>query len=364
MFDASFLKLSDASVKKMKQIKITFLLVSVFISMSCSKNKEQEKFHSKRNKIQIIEDNIRDIDMKMLIGRSKLNIINDYLIVTDLQETKKGIHFFDKKDFTYLASTGQRGKGPGEIVDYYGVNIVDEKECLLYLCDYGRMVMWKFHADSVINNEGYMPQRFLDLNKKSFIGRAQMLNDSMLIGEIGRPINHHSSEMSIGTFNFNSNETRLFDYNNSKLNSIKRSKSILNYSSKHNTLVICYSDLDLMAILDKEGRLISYIYGPGWGKNKKKRNRYFSSRVHFIGNKIIVPYAGKERFIFDQHKRPKSVLATKFEVFDINGNYLKTLETNHEIAFFCVDEDNNRLIVYFEDRINPLAYIDLDGIID
>ncbi len=40
-------------------------------------------------------------------------------------------------------------------------------------------------------------------------------------------------------------------------------------------------------------------------------------------------------------------------------NYKGTIKTGHDFTFFCVDEENNRVICYFDDRENPLRYFDL-----
>ena len=56
-------------------------------------------------------------------------------------------------------------------------------------------------------------------------------------------------------------------------------------------------------------------------------------------------------------------LGTRFLIFDLNGNYLKTLETDYRIVKFCYDKDNNRLIMSLDDEIQ-FGYLNLDGILD
>ena len=50
----------------------------------------------------------------------------------------------------------------------------------------------------------------------------------------------------------------------------------------------------------------------------------------------------------------------KFLVFDAkDGSYEKTLDTDSDIFYFCVDNENQRIITYYKDREIPLGYIDL-----
>ena len=49
-------------------------------------------------------------------------------------------------------------------------------------------------------------------------------------------------------------------------------------------------------------------------------------------------------------------------VFDINGEYLKTLYIGYKQTGICYDEENHRLILNFDDDIQ-FGYLDLEGII-
>ncbi len=53
---------------------------------------------------------------------------------------------------------------------------------------------------------------------------------------------------------------------------------------------------------------------------------------------------------------------TKFLVFDMNGNYIQTIETKCQILNFCYDEKNNRIIMSLDDDMQ-FAYLDLSGLI-
>ena len=81
-------------------------------------------------------------------------------------------------------------------------------------------------------------------------------------------------------------------------------------------------------------------------------------------NKIIAAYRGKIEAMNSRSQRQTNHLATKFLIFDLDGNYYTTIETGHGINNFCLDVENNRIIIYFETRDNPLAFIDLKDILN
>ena len=114
-----------------------------------------------------------------------------------------------------------------------------------------------------------------------------------------------------------------------------------------------------MTICDLDGTLKCNVYGPGWLNNKDNKNNYYNG-VDLISNYIIASYLGDAGMIFDEYKRLKSNFPSKFLVFGIDGNYKETIETGHKLFCFCVDEEDNRVIVYFEDRENPLGYFTLN----
>ncbi|MFR8358247.1 MAG: 6-bladed beta-propeller [Parabacteroides sp.] len=41
--------------------------------------------------------------------------MGDYLLVSDYKSPDKLVYIFDKNNFKYITSTGDRGQGPGEI---------------------------------------------------------------------------------------------------------------------------------------------------------------------------------------------------------------------------------------------------------
>lgn len=328
--------------------------------IACKSNSEEkiEKFQKHRDKIINIEDKIIDIETEILFGNCFLYIIDDILIVAEgPSRFDKGIHLFDKNTFKYITSTVIIGKGPGEVTSPGRIG-VDRKNRVLWVQDHGKKVMWKFPLDSILNNEMYKPTDNIDLYNELFIERFSFLNDSIALGKAVRVLSNSSFDMVMAKLNFNTNITEVYGYGHPEAVG-RKSNSQFKLSVKNNFYVNCYGYCDLMTICDLDGNLKCNVYGSGWLNNKDNKNNYYKG-VDLISNYIIASYLGDAGMIFDEYKRLKSNFPSKFLVFDIDGNYKETIETGHKFFCFCVDEENNRVIAYFDGRENPLGYFNLN----
>ena len=111
---------------------------------------------------------------------------------------------------------------------------------------------------------------------------------------------------------------------------------------------------ELLYSFDKDfavRNLKAVVYGPEW--NSKSHKSYFSKAVFCNDNKLIVSYSGEDY---------NTSTTKKLMVFDLEGNYLKTLDVGYDILSMCYDDEQNRLIMNFNDDIQ-IGYLDLDDLI-
>lgn len=327
--------------------------------IGCKSNNgsKTEKYQKHRDKIIHVETKIVDVKPEILFGNPTLNIIGDILIVAEIKPSgDKGIHLFNKNTFKYIISTGIIGRGPGEVARQGGIK-VDIKNRAFWVTDHGKMVMWKFPLDSVLNNKMYKPTEILNLRNELFIDRFGFLNDSIVLGKAVRVLSNSSFDMSMAKLNLNTNMTEVYGYEHPEAAG-KKSNSQFALSVKNNIYVNCYSYCDLMTICDLDGNLKYNVYGTDGLNNKDNKNSYFRD-VHLINNNIIASYIGDVGIIFNKFERPEGNLPSKFLIFDTDGNYKETVETGSKFTFFCVDDENNRVIAYFAERENPLGYFNL-----
>ncbi len=140
---------------------------------------------------------------------------------------------------------------------------------------------------------------------------------------------------------------------------IEKKRISLAVSMEYEIYVECYNHHDLITICDLDGNLKYNIYGKSWDNKKTNSINYYGD-VAFCKDKIIALYSSGEDRI---SKEMKVNHPTKFLVFDINGNYLNTLETGYWIVNFCYDKEKNRIILHLDDEIQ-FAYLDLDRLIE
>ena len=217
--------------------------------------------------------------------------------------------------------------------------------------------MWKFPLDSVLNNEMFKPKIKLEMNYESFIERFGFLNDSIVLGVSVQILPDYSFIKAISKLNINTNVIEKYGYMHPKAVG-KNSGSLFALSVKNNFYVNCYYQSDLMTICDLKGNLKYNVYGPDGLNNKDYKKAYFFG-VDFIGNDIIASYIGDVGLISDKNG-PKGNTPSKFIVFDLKGNYKKTIETGSKFTYFCVDEENKRIIAYFSSRVEALGYFNVD----
>ncbi len=336
------------------------LTMSLFLPlMGCISPEAQQTKQFKENpkKTVFVKDRISDIQTPIFFSFADLLIMDDILIVNELNPVDaRAIHLFKSDNFEYITSTGFIGKGPGEITRI-GRPAIDSWNNILWVSDHGKQVRWKFPLDSILNNENFIPTEKYPLNDDLFLVDYRFLNDSIAIGRAAHPTSFHSMDITTAKLNLRQNKIERFGYVHPDLKD-RESYSFFNLSRENNLYVTCYTYVDLMTICNLDGSLRCNVYGSNWSVKEKKGNKYFTHSDTFKDN-IIAAYIGG-RYVFDTEDGGKRIASTtRLLVFDADGNYEQTIETGHEFSTFCIDEKNQRVICYFEDRDNPLGYFDL-----
>ncbi|MCU0344998.1 MAG: TolB-like 6-bladed beta-propeller domain-containing protein [Ignavibacterium sp.] len=324
----------------------------ILLTVSCSDNKT-EISDKHRDRIVSVEDKIIDIKPEIIFGNSLLYIIDNVLIVQEMEpERQKSIHLFDKNTFSYITSTGFIGRGPGEVASMGRIGI-DRKNRILWVQDHGNKVMWKFPMDSILHNQNFKPTIKLDLKYDSFIERFGFINDSIVIGKAVQ-IKDGAWIMSMAKLNINNNVIEKYGYEHPEAIG-KKSNSLFALSLKNDFYVNCYYECDLITICDLAGNLKYNIYGPDGLENKDFKKSYFFA-VDVADKYIFAAYIGETGIVYEGSE-PRGNSPSKFLIYDMEGNYIKTIETGSKFSAFCLDEENNRIILYFNDRTEALAYI-------
>jgi len=338
------------------QLITVFLL---FIATGCGNKNENktEIIQKHRGKIVNVSDKINDIKTDAFFGKSSLHIIDDILIAEEFYpKGEKVDHLLNKNTFKYITSTGILGRGPGEICVPSGL-LIDQESRFFWQLDVGKRMWHKFPIDSVLSDNMFKPTVSVKLSDKLLLVHYDFLNDSIVLGKAIEPFSGSPFvTMAMTKFNINTGEIGRFGYENPKVVG-KWTNSYFALSEENGIYVNCYLHKDLMTICDLSGNLKYNVYGPGWNDQEKDENGYFYD-VKIYSNKIFASYLGSCSYIIKGNIE-RGAYPNKILLFGLDGSYLKTIETGSEFCSFCIDEKNNRIIAYFDDREEPLGYFDI-----
>ena len=330
------------------------LLIIVLICWSCAKKSESEKHQNKRNIVVNVREKVKEIIINeddVLVGATPhVYLLDNYLIISDHRSVDKLIHIFDINGYTYLKSTAERGQGPDEITNMGQIN-TNETKREFYVSDNGKLIIFQYNLDSVLTNPVYKPKVKMRMDKILFPVVYQYINDTLSIGQIIEPVGNFDFNEHVAKFNMNTGEITTMKY---KHPGLKKNLAATAASVDYGIYVECSQKYDLMIICSLNGDLRHIIYGPNWNRNSDGLFHY--QEVRFCNNRILATYSGED---WNTAGRP-----TKFFVFDLTGNYIRTIETGYKIIDFCHDTKNNRLIMSLNDAKIQFAYLDLDGLID
>ncbi len=338
------------------QLLTAFLL---FIAAGCGNKNENETeiIQKERDKIVNVSEKIVNIETDYVFGRSSLHIIDNILVAAEsFPLDEKVDHLFNLNTFKYITSTGVLGRGPGEITVPSGL-YVDREQRAFWQLDVGKKLWYKFPLDSVLSDKMFMPTVSVKLIDTLLLVYYGFLNDSIALGKAIEPFTGSPFvTMAMTKFNIKTGEIRRFGYENPKVEG-RWTNSVFTLSVENGIYVNCYLNKDLITICDLNGNLKYNVYGPGWNDPIEDDNGYFYG-VIIYKKRIFASYNGSSGSIIEGNIE-RGVYPRSIIVFGLDGSYQKTIETGSEIFRFCIDEKNNRIIAYFNDRMEPLGYFDI-----
>lgn len=329
----------------------------LLILLTCCKSESAFEKYFDSHITANVQKYVKELPMEdvLMSTHSKLNIANEFLIISDWRGYDKLIHIFDKNTFQHIVSTTETGQGPNEIA-YLGSVCIDEDKRKFYVFDYGKQRLFNYSIDSLIANPNYEFTTKARLDKKKYPIQMHYISDTFSIAKIvDVDTNTGGAVESFGAWNMTTGEFKK-GYRHPK--QPKRALHNLAYeftaSSEQGIYVMANRFYDLLTICDLNGSLKCNIYGPNWTDDITKSCHY-NMDVRIGKDKIFALYSGA-------HYQSKDFHPSKIVIFDANGNYLKTLETGFHLLSFCYDKEKHRLIFLTNDEMQ-FGYLDLEGII-
>lgn len=335
--------------------KKIYLFLLIIIYWSCLSNSKSEKYHNKKSNVINIRSQIKEIiiDDLLINNYSWLQIIDKYLFIKDYKSANEFIHIFNKNDFGYITSTAFKGQGPGEITNI-GHIAEDKMNRKFYVSDHGKNKIFSYDMDSVITDPSYLPVEKTKMGEQTFPTEYIYINDTLSIGMTIQRLGNGNFKPIVGKFNMETSKITPMSYTTHP--DVKKKRVCFDISMEHGIYVETYIPHDLMTICNLDGTLKYNVYGTEW--STKTHGIDYYGPVVFCNNRIVALYSGNKSFTNGKTNYP-----TKFVVFDLDGNYLKTLETGYPIISFCYDKDNHRILMSMNADIQ-FAYLDLGKLLD
>ncbi len=328
-----------------------YILLLIILCSNCH-HSATEKHQTKRAHIVDVHDKVKEIKTGDVLLNSYCQVyaIDKYMVISDHKTPGNQIHLFNKNSFDYILGTAPIGQGPGEIT-VIGHIAEDTLRHQLLVSDFGKQRIFSYDLDSLLVDSAYLPNVKMILNQAEFPDRYDYLNDTLAFGPIIKPTGNYGFNQIAGKWNMQTGTIQLMKNIHPE---IAKHRLCIAASFTHNRYVEAYIYHDLMSIRTLDGDLIYDIYGPDWDATNERYNYY--GQVAFCKDKIVALYHNQTKPI-SQDK------ANRFLVFDLDGNYIKTLSLGYQINNFCYDKENHRLILSMDDEIQ-FGYLDLEGLID
>lgn len=330
------------------------MLIAVF--EGCSHNSSVEKHLTHSGNVMDVKGLVKEIviDTPLVSGGARPYILEKYLILSDHKSPDNQILIFDKKNFSYLAGTGHPGEGPNELT-MMGEIIPDEINHCIYAADYGKMKIVRYNLDSILSNTNCLPEYSVSMNKATIPIMLVNLNDTLCYAccmtvESGKPF-----QESLVTWNMKTGNMHPLISGHPE---IERKRIQYAVSSKDDLIAVSYDHHDLLATYDLQGNLRHYVYGPNWDNATSNMMIYYYGSIIICNDRIVVGYSG------ERSPDTGPIYITHLLVYDLDGNYIKTLNVGYNIGVFCYDMECNRIIMALNDADIQFAYLDLEGLLE
>ncbi len=282
-----------------------------------------------------------------------LDVIDQYLIVSDYYPRDRLVHVFNKNSGKKIISFGKVGKGPSELLTS-SRKILDPLNRNLWMGDIQRMKLWCFYLDSAISDANYVPWSIvLPRNIYPILDLSTCRSEYFIIPSL-------RGDYLYGTYNRKGENTGIHGQNQIQggvdigfISDISRINTLVN--PENNRMVVAYRYFDLIEIYDLVSHTpLAEIRGPDHLKKNLqiKRGRENNNAI----NAYELGMSSDERYFYCLYNGrptrsgnegiPDVYYPRTIHVFDWDGNPVARLILDREICSFALDRERNRIIAF------------------
>ena len=327
------------------------IILLIFIS-GCSVN-STDKYINDRSNIINIREKLKFIHTDLIVGpNAKLYATDDYIIITDPNSMDNLINFLRADDYSFLCERVKRGRGPRELTRMGDIAVALDGHSFL-VPDFGKHAIFRYDIKYLIEDDSYSynPSKICDLPKSQFPSTLKAIATVNFMGTIIEPVGTGHFNQTVGIWNIENKEIRTIYSGHSKLSACRVCYDL---STEYSIVAIAHHHHDLMSITDIEGNLKYNIYGPKWNSSSSNKEYHYGDVV-VCNDMIMASYSGGKND--DEGRAIHQII-----VYDLNGNYVKTLDIGLPFQNFCFNSKNDSLIFILNDE-KQFAYIKLFDII-
>jgi hypothetical protein len=354
--------LSKTTQRFIQEKYIVFFVV-LLLFVSCSNEKKNIWITQALNNIETITD-IKEFTPYRFYKQPYIYLFDNYLLVYSPLSSDAKVDIYDKRTFKYLISTGVKGEGPGEITAPGPISIDVKNECF-WLCDYGKMQMYRFPVDSVFKTKYYKPSFSYKLPLGTGFGEFFFTHPDTIITNPMQLTGDDAMQVMIKKICIKNQSIVPTNYRiPEKIKSNNYYGGWMNlYGAQNcNTMVCTFTFSDLIMFMDKNGNILKAVQGP------KGLSKLDDPNSHVECELAYSQVTGNDTYIFalfNGNKQDKSgnMMGSSgrfIRIFSVNGEYIKTLELEDNLANICYDSENKRIIAISNDRENSLIYFSIE----
>jgi hypothetical protein len=327
--------------KNMKNVQIALVVLLFLVFGGCeNKNSSEKSFDFESNVIDV-KEKVQCIQSDSIeLSRIAIPYIcGSYLVVSDMMSPDQLIRVYDKNDFSYKVSVGERGRGPGEIANMLGI-VPCGGDDVFFVADVGNQKLLRFDLQKVLSDTVYMPEEIASLDKGEFPYTFHYVNDTLCYAQFFK-VNKEQKDYVpvVAKWNPQTGEKTYMSYEGNP--EVKEKRVSFAVSPQNDCYVEAYWHDDLLTILSTDGQLKYTIYGKEWGSSHSVKQLYFGNVV-FAKNLIIAAYRGGDD-VSQRNGATHGNYPDKLLLFKTDGTYIETLQVGYPILNFAYDDENNRV---------------------
>lgn len=323
----------------------TILPLLMFVC-SCGKG----GYDSKKN-VTDVSGQIKTLDTEnLIIGKSSnIYIFGKRLYIVDTKSNDRILYVFDIESNRYLGGALNPGPSPYEISEP-GALGVDATTGEAIMFDYGQNRIVTFNVDSILSDSIHGIRTLRNLDMSGFPDSYVYVNDSTGYGRLIIPDGKNSYSQTLCHYTAATGDVRKFNTSEAVG---EGNRSCVTVSPDGKTIVEACRTQDLIVMYDTEGNPVKAIKGPAYEPTADKTMSFFTGAA-VTGNHILAAYSGR--------KANKGFYGDRILVFDLDGNYIKTLKLGIEIRKMAYSLDTDNLYISTPDSIQfgilPLGEIE------